>query len=86
MKVMSNQGPKPQTKINDLKIVSDDLDQMQKQLYSAFAKSGNDKTVNVKLLRSRRETKVTFTFKGSLEDTEDKLQKIFTSITGQEAA
>lgn len=81
MKAMSDQAPKPKTKVNSMQIVSDDLDQMQKQLYQAFAKSNNDKSVNVKLTRSRRETKVYFTFKGSLEDTEDKLQKIVNTLT-----
>lgn len=81
MKAMSDQAPKPKTKVNSMQIVSDDLDQMQKQLYQAFAKTNNDKSVNVKLTRSRRETKVYFTFKGSLEDTEDKLQKIVQTLT-----
>lgn len=81
MKAMSDQAPKPKSKVANMQIVSDDLDDMQKQLYSAFAKSSDDKSVNVKLVRSRRETKVAFVFKGSLEDTEDRLQKIYKSLT-----
>ena len=35
----------------------------------------------VKLARSRRETRVTFILKGGIEETEDRLQKIYKSVT-----
>ena len=40
-----------------------------------------ENAAKVKLVRSRRETKITFTFKGGLEETEDRLQKVFKSVT-----
>ena len=36
---------------------------------------------SVKLIRSRRETRVVFVLKGGLEETEDILQKIYKSVT-----
>ena len=38
------------------------------------------KTV-VKLARTRRETRVQLVFKGSLEETEDRLQRVYNSLT-----
>ncbi len=41
----------------------------------------SNKRVNVKLIRSQRETRLLFVFKGGLEETEDKLQKLYKSLT-----
>jgi ParB family chromosome partitioning protein len=58
-------------------IVSEEIDRIQGDLYKAL---GGDKQVRVKLLRSRVETKVLIVLKGSLEATEEKLQKIHQSL------
>jgi ParB family chromosome partitioning protein len=65
-----------------MQIVSEEIDKMQADLQSALA-GGNDETkkTQVKLVRSRRETRVTFVFKGGLEDTEDRLQKVYKALT-----
>ena len=60
------------------------MDKMQEEMEEAFSNGKNEDTENtskVKLMRSRRETKITFTFKGGLEDTEEKLQKVYKSVT-----
>ena len=35
----------------------------------------------VRLIRSRRETKIHMVFKGGLEETEERLQKVFKAVT-----
>jgi len=47
-----------------------------------FASASVGIKTNVKVTRSRRETKVAFVFKGSLEETEANLQKIYKALTG----
>ena len=82
MKTKSQQ----EAKKNNVKIrvVSEELDRMQEELEKSVANSDIDeaKKTSVKLIRSRRETRVTFVFKGSLEETEERLQKIYSSVTG----
>lgn len=81
MKVKSNQ-PAKRTE-DHVRIVSEEIDKMQDDLLKSFVngEASNEKKVSVKLIRSRRETKISFTFKGSLEETEAKLQKIYNSLT-----
>lgn len=66
-----------------MRIVSDDIDRMQEDFQKVFEDSNDTdgkKKTNVKLVRSLRETKVTFTFKGNVEDTEENLQKLYKSL------
>ncbi len=80
MKVKGNQPAKRQEE--HVRIVSEEIDKMQEDLTKSLMNGDSDeKRVSVKLIRSRRETKVSFTFKGSLEETEVKLQKIYQSLT-----
>src|SRR3989344_5382474 len=85
MKAKSGQNMhKPSVRQTDLRIVSEDVDKMQSDLQNALSLIGNGddtKQTSVKLIRSRRETRLVFTFKGGLEDTEERLQKIYKSIT-----
>jgi ParB family chromosome partitioning protein len=68
----------------DLTIVSEEIDKIQNDLQNYFTKMGGTRKASlVKVVRSRRETKITFVFKGSLEETEPKLQKIYRSIIGE---
>jgi len=60
-------------------IVSDEIDQIRDNLHQALG--GDEKTI-IKVSRSRIETKVAISFKGTLEETEEKLQKIYQGITG----
>jgi len=60
-------------------IVSDEIDQIRDDLHQALG--GDEKTI-VKVSRSRIETKIAISFKGTLEGTEEKLQRIYQGITG----
>lgn len=87
MKVKSQQSPKPKARVSDMRIVSEEIDRMQEELENSLRFDGEseedkEKTM-VKLVRSRSQTKITFVFKGSLDETQGKLQKIFGSITGK---
>jgi ParB family chromosome partitioning protein len=86
MKARSQQSVKPKTRVNDMQLVSDVIDQMQASLRAALklnAEESDDRT-QVKLIRSKRETKVTFVFKGDMIDTEKKLQKVYKSLVGEQ--
>lgn len=81
MKASSAQEAKVKTPI--IRIVSEEIDKMQEGLERAMSNSVTDETKKsiVKLIRSQRETKVIFTFKGGLEETEDRLQTVYKSLT-----
>ena len=82
MKVKSQQEIR--TPNQHVRIVSEEIDKMQEELETAL-KNGVDgeaaKKNSVKLIRSRRETRVVFILKGGLEETEETLQKIYKSVT-----
>ena len=61
-------------------IVSDEIDQVREDIHKALG--GDEKTI-VKVSRSRIETKVSISLKGTLEETEEKLHRIFQGITGK---
>ncbi len=83
MKAKSQQETKQPA--DHVRIVSEEIDRMQdtmeKALSSVGAGNGQTKSTAVKLIRSRRETRVVFILKGGLEETEEKLQKIYQSVT-----
>jgi ParB family chromosome partitioning protein len=86
MKHKSDQPTKAKTDISRMKVVSEELDRMQSEMQESLAKitqgeEENGKDTQVKLARSRRETRITFIFKGSLDGTEDRLQKVYKSVT-----
>ncbi len=66
-----------------LRVVSEELDKMQEDMQVALNNGISDETKKsqVKLVRSRRETRVTLVFKGGLEETENRLQKVYKAIT-----
>jgi ParB family chromosome partitioning protein len=82
MKVKSQQETKaPDTHV---RIVSEEIDRMQADLEKALTNGNSDDLMrknSVKLIRSRRETRVVFILKGGLEETEPALQKIYKSVT-----
>ncbi|KKR86967.1 MAG: ParB-like protein partition protein [Candidatus Woesebacteria bacterium GW2011_GWB1_41_10] len=63
-----------------LKIVSEEIDKIQEDLEKSFAFDGDAARTKVKLIRSQRETKVFFVFKGSVEDTELRLQRVYKAL------
>ncbi|OGM14774.1 hypothetical protein A2V80_01150 [Candidatus Woesebacteria bacterium RBG_16_39_8b] len=83
MKVQSKQVMrKPGVRQDQLRIISEEIDKMQEDMQKALESVGGDETkkTSVKLIRSRRETRVFFTFKGGPEETEERLQKIYKSL------
>lgn len=67
-----------------IRIVSAEIDKMQADMESALkngAVEGSIHSNSVKLIRSRRETRVIFVLKGGLEETENTLQKIYHAVT-----
>ncbi len=82
MKSQSNQAPKPKARIADMRIMNEDIDRMQEDMQKSLM-NGDDaksKSTSVKLIRSRSQTKLTFLLKGTLEETENKLQKIYNAL------
>lgn len=85
MKVKSQQEAKRGDQPH-IRVISEEIDRMQEDMQKAFVpqdleSNGASKKVNVKLIRSQRETRLVFIFKGGLEETEDKLQKVYKSVT-----
>ena len=82
MKAKSNQSiDRVGVRKDNLHIINAETDQMQAKLLDVFSSGEEDKKKTaVKLIRSRRATKITFTFKGGLEETEEKLQKLYKSL------
>lgn len=65
------------------KILDENTDRIRDELEEALITIGDQKKkAKVKLTRSRKETKVYFFFYGSLEETEEQLQKIYKSLCG----
>ncbi len=92
MKSRAGQEPKPKARMEEVHIISEEIDRIKDELEKSLAKlaegdsddgsNGSAKSnAQVKLIRSRRETRVTFVLKGSPDDTENQLQKIYKSIT-----
>ncbi|MFC1626007.1 ParB/RepB/Spo0J family partition protein [Patescibacteria group bacterium] len=80
MKAKSQQAIK--RSVSQARIISVEIDKLQEDMQKALSNGeAEDNKTMVKLIRSRRETKISFVFKGSLEDTEDKLQKIYKAVT-----
>jgi ParB family chromosome partitioning protein len=86
MKVKSNQETKKADE--HVRIISDEIDKMQEDMEKALVaktSTGAESTYKntVKLIRSRRETRVVFVLKGGLSETEETLQRIYKSVTSE---
>jgi hypothetical protein len=67
-----------------VRIISEEIDKMQADMETALKKSTEGDGIrnnSVKLIRSRRETRIVFVLKGGLEETENTLQKIYKAVT-----
>lgn len=81
MRAKSSQGPKPKAQTSKMHMVSEEIDKIQSDLQNALQPNNEeDGRTQVKLSRSRSQTKVTFIFKGTIAETEDKLQKIYKGV------
>jgi len=67
---------------DQLRIVSEELDKMQEEMEVALNKGIEDekKASKIRLIRSRRETRFVLIFKGGLEETEERFQKIYKAV------
>lgn len=84
MKVKSNQEVKKTDQ--HVRIVSEEIDKMQNEMEKALVARTSDgeestRKNSVKLIRSRRETRIVFILKGGLDETEQTLQRIYKSVT-----
>lgn len=81
MRARSDQGPKPKAQTHRMHMVSEEIDRMQQDMEQALRRGNEDSGITqVKLIRSRSQTKVTFVFKGTLAETEEKLQKLYKGV------
>lgn len=89
MKAKSKQVIRKQgVRLSRQTVVSEEIDKMQEEMEKALAQAQangdgngeNAKATQVKLIRSRRETKIVMVFKGGLEETEERLQKLYKSL------
>lgn len=80
-RMKKEQGIVGKTKVN--RIVSESIDKIRDDIEAALIAldDGNKKRTKVKLSRSRVETRLIILIKGSLEDTEKRLQHILKGIT-----
>lgn len=64
-------------------IVSEEIDKMRDDLEKSLQLENGEKKnpTKVKLVRTGRETRVLFTFKGNLDETEERLQKVYKQLT-----
>jgi ParB family transcriptional regulator, chromosome partitioning protein len=84
MKSQSSQASGPNGgNLKKAPIVSEEFERMEQTMQSAFVPlaNGNEKATAVKLKRSQRETRLMFVFKGGLDDTEERLQKVYKALT-----
>lgn len=62
-------------------IISEETDRIRKEIEDALAvQAGQPGRTRVKLTRSRRETRLTISLYGSIEQTEERLQKIYQGV------
>lgn len=81
MRARSSQVPKPKAQTSKMHMVSEEIDKIQSDLQNALQPNNEEEgRTQVKLSRSRSQTKITFVFKGSLAETEEKLQKIYKGV------
>jgi ParB family chromosome partitioning protein len=71
-------GQKPKSSPKAPHIITEEADQIRDAIENNL---GGVETTRVRLSRSRAETRLTIILKGSLEETEDKLQRIYKGIT-----
>lgn len=78
-KMRAQSGRKPKDTAKAPHIVSEEIDNLKQEMEDALG----GKPVNiVRLSRSRAETRLTIILKGTLEQTEERLQKIYRGIKG----
>lgn len=83
MKAKSGQKEAAKTPPKQPIIVNEEIDRMTENLKDKLSDGRyEDKPTNVKILRSQRETRLVIVFKGGLEETEDRLNKLVSGVVG----
>lgn len=80
MKAQVGQAEHPKTPPSNPIIVSEAVDKITAQLKHALTDKDINKPTAVKILRSRRETRLVIVFKGGLEETEERFQKLVNGV------
>lgn len=81
MKAKTGQKEKKETPPDQPLVVDENIDKMAEEMEQAVhKKTVNNRKTSVKLTRSRRETKILLVLKGGLEETEERLQKIYKAL------
>ena len=75
---MKKRGKQPTKAQHTPLIISEEIDKMRDDIHNVL---GGNEDIRVRLVRSRRETKVFITLKGNLEKTEKNLQRIYKGLT-----
>lgn len=87
MKVKSGQPPAPTLPPSHPVIFSEKIDQIQTDIQNALQSlNKTSKKTSVKLIRSRRETRILIAIKGGLEETDERLQLVRKAIVSLAAA
>lgn len=83
MKVKAKQAPKksPAGSLQD-RVVSEELDTMQEEMEKSLRpkEESSDKKTSVKIARTQRETRLYIVFKGGVDETEERLQRIYQAV------
>ncbi len=80
MRAKAGEGPKPKSQQRHMHMISEEIDNMQAALLNSLAGDNDAVKTQVKLMRSRSQTKITFVFKGTPEETEERLQRIYHGV------
>lgn len=83
MKAKSGQPPKAAERQKMTKIVSDEIDNAQKDLEDSLNDGIEDakRKSRVKVTRSQRETRFSFVFPGSLEETQERFERVHKALS-----
>lgn len=80
MKAKAGEPQKPQTPPSNPIIVDEKIDQMVQDIKTALEDKEYGKQTTVKLIRSQRETRLLVVLKGTVDQTDERLQKIYKAL------
>lgn len=81
MKAKAGEGQKPQVPPSNPIIVDEKIDRMMADIEQSLEDKEFSRKTLVKLIRSQRETRLLVVLKGGLEETEERLQKIYKGLS-----
>lgn len=81
MKAKSGQPEKKFIPESHPLIVSEEVDRMEEEMSKALQSMNSAKKAAVKIARSRRETKIVIVLKGGVDETQERLKRIYEGLT-----